>query len=88
MSIKEKLENATPTTFFDDDVVKEHENAYRLGYNKAIDDFKELFVKTLEPFQTGFNMVSMANVNLFANRIADELKERFVEIVKAGGKND
>lgn len=44
------------------------------GYNKAIDDFAEKICEILEEYQTGFNMVSMANVWHFSRELADQLK--------------
>ena len=42
--------------------------------NKAIDDFATKICEILEEYQTGFNMVSMANIWHFAREIAEQLK--------------
>ena len=55
-------------------------NMYQLGYNKAIDDFATKICEILEEYQTGFNMVSMANIWHFSREIAEQLK--------AGGENE
>ena len=54
-----------------------HDNAIR---NKAIDDFTTKICEILEEYQTGFNMVSMANIWHFSRELAEQLK--------AGGKNE
>ena len=46
--------------------------------NKAIDDFATKICEILEEYQTGFNMVSMANIWHFSKELAEQLK--------AGGK--
>ena len=43
--------------------------------NKAIDDFAEKICEILEEYQTGFNMVSMANIWHFSIEFAEQLKE-------------
>lgn len=43
-------------------------------YNKAIDDFATKICEILEEYQTGFNMVSMANVWHFSRELAEQLK--------------
>ena len=48
--------------------------------NKAIDDFATKICEILEEYQTGFNMVSMANIWHFSRELAEQLK--------AGGKNE
>ena len=55
-------------------------NAYKSGYNKAIDDFATKICEILEEYQTGFNMVSMANIWHFSRELAEQLK--------AGATND
>ena len=55
-------------------------DAYTLGYNKAIDDFATKICEILEEYQTGFNMVSMANIWHFSRELAEQLK--------AGATND
>lgn len=42
-------------------------------YNKALEDFSEKLCSILEEYQTGFNMVSMANVWHFSKEIKEEL---------------
>ena len=42
--------------------------------NKAIDDFATKICETLEEYQTGFNMVSMANIWHFSKELAEQLK--------------
>lgn len=42
----------------------------------AIDEYKDKLCSTLEEYQTGFNMVSMANVWHFSDEIAGQLKEK------------
>ena len=63
-------------------VYQQHEiicnKGYNEGYNKAIDDFAIKICEILEEYQTGFNMVSMANVFHFSRELAEQLK--------AGGK--
>lgn len=44
------------------------------GYNKAVDDFATKICEILEEYQTGFNMVSMANVWYFSKELAEQLK--------------
>ena len=44
------------------------------GYNKAVDDFATKICEILEEYQTGFNMVSMANVWHFSRELAEQLK--------------
>ena len=46
----------------------------------AIDEFATKICEILEKYQTGFNMVSMANIWLISRELAEELK--------AGGKNE
>ena len=46
----------------------------------AIDEFATKICEILEKCQTGFNMVSMANIWLISRELAEELK--------AGGKNE
>ena len=57
--------------------------AYQCGYQQgradAIDEFATKICEILEKYQTGFNMVSMANIWLISRELAEELK--------AGGKN-
>ena len=48
--------------------------------NKAIDDFATKICEILEEYQTGFNMVSMANIWHFSRELAEQLK--------AGATND
>ena len=48
--------------------------------NKTVDDFATKICEILEKYQTGFNMVSMANIWLISRELAEELK--------AGGKNE
>ena len=55
-------------------------NAYKSGYNKAIDTFATKICEILEEYQTGFNMVSMANIWHFSRELAEQLK--------AGATND
>ena len=43
--------------------------------NKAIDDFATKICEILEEYQTGFNMVSMANIWHFSREFAEQLKE-------------
>ena len=42
--------------------------------NKTVDDFATKICKILEEYQTGFNMVSMANIWHFSRELAEELK--------------
>ena len=42
--------------------------------NKAIDDFTTKICEILEEYQTGFNMVSMANIWHFSRELAEQLK--------------
>ena len=42
--------------------------------NKAIDDFATKICEILEEYQTGFNMVSMANIWHFSKELAEQLK--------------
>ena len=42
--------------------------------NKAIDAFATKICEILEEYQTGFNMVSMANVWHFSRELAEQLK--------------
>ena len=49
-------------------------------YNNAIDDFATKICEILEEYQTGFNMVSMANIWHFSRELAEQLK--------AGATND
>ena len=42
--------------------------------NKAIDDFATKICEVLEEYQTGFNMVSMANIWHFSRELAEQLK--------------
>ena len=42
--------------------------------NKAIDDFATKICEVLEEYQTGFNMVSMANIWHFSRDLAEQLK--------------
>ena len=42
--------------------------------NKAIDDFATKICEVLEEYQTGFNMVSMANIWHFSKELAEQLK--------------
>ena len=42
--------------------------------NKAIDDFATKICEILEEYQTGFNMVSMANIWHFSRELAEQLK--------------
>lgn len=42
--------------------------------NKAIDDFATKICEILEEYQTGFNMVSMANIWHYSREIAEQLK--------------
>ena len=42
--------------------------------NKAIDDFTTKICEILEEYQTGFNMVSMANIWHFSREFAEQLK--------------
>ena len=46
----------------------------------ANDEFATKICEILEKYQTGFNMVSMANIWLFSRELAEELK--------AGGENE
>ena len=46
----------------------------------AIDEFATKICEILEKYQTGFNMVSMANIWLISRELAEQLK--------AGGKNE
>ena len=48
--------------------------------NKAIDAFATKICEILEEYQTGFNMVSMANIWHFSRELAEQLK--------AGATND
>ena len=48
---------------------------FKTGYNKAIDDFATKICEILEEYQTGFNMVSMANIWHFSREFAEQLKE-------------
>lgn len=41
----------------------------------AIDEYKESLCKKLEECQTGFNMVSMANIWHYSREVAEQLKE-------------
>ena len=50
------------------------EQALKNEYNKAIDDFATKICQILEEYQTGFNMVSMANVWHFSRELAEQLK--------------
>ena len=43
-------------------------------WNKAIDDFATKICEILEEYQTGFNMVSMANIWHFSKELAEQLK--------------
>ena len=43
--------------------------------NKAIDDFATKICEILEEYQTGFNMVSMANIWHFSKELAEQLKK-------------
>ena len=43
--------------------------------NKAIDDFATKICEILEEYQTGFNMVSMANIWHFSREFAEQLTE-------------
>ena len=47
---------------------------FKTGYNKAIDDFATKICEILEEYQTGFNMVSMANIWHFSRDLAEQLK--------------
>ena len=47
--------------------------------NKAIDDFATKICEILEEYQTGFNMVSMANIWHFSKELAEQLKAGDVE---------
>ena len=47
--------------------------------NKAIDDFATKICEILEEYQTGFNMVSMANIWHFSRELAEQLKAGDVE---------
>ena len=49
-------------------------------YCKGVDDFATKICEILEEYQTGFNMVSMANVWHFSRELAKQLK--------AGGENE
>ena len=42
--------------------------------NKAIDDLATKICEVLEEYQTGFNMVSMANIWHFSRELAEQLK--------------
>ena len=53
---------------------------YQQGREDAIDEFATKICEILEKYQTGFNMVSMANIWLISRELAEELK--------AGGKNE
>ena len=63
------------------DIIREiHDNVAKEMYCKGIDDFATKICEILENYQTGFNMVSMANIWLISRELAEELK--------AGGKNE
>ena len=47
--------------------------------NKAIDAFATKICEILEEYQTGFNMVSMANIWHFSRELAEQLKAGDVE---------
>ena len=53
---------------------------YQQGRVEAIDEFATKICEILEKYQTGFNMVSMANIWLISRELAEQLK--------AGGKNE
>ena len=64
--------------------IGEHEKKQKQIYKQiradAIDEFATKICEILEKYQTGFNMVSMANIWLISRELAEELK--------AGGKNE
>lgn len=70
-SVNYDKENMRPVT---KEVYKAYKNkGYTDGYNQALEDFSEKLCTILEECQTGFNMVSMANVWHFSKEIKEEL---------------
>ena len=75
--IAEWLEDLKRRIEYDDELMGSGalKNAYKSGYNKAIDTFATKICEILEEYQTGFNMVRMANIWHFSREFAEQLKE-------------
>lgn len=54
-------------------MIAEHDEQVRAD---AIDEYMESLCKKLEECQTGFNMVSMANIWHYSREVAEQLKEQ------------
>ena len=77
---KHVIEQYKADTDLKDTIRDIHDNVAQEMYCKGIDDFATKICEILEKYQTGFNMVSMANIWLISRELAEQLK--------AGGENE